>query len=195
MSQYFTENFSILTNERKLALDVFGHKLQFLTNNGLFSCNKVDDASLLLVQSMPACKGFLLDIGCGYGVIGIILAKINEISLFQSDINRVALEYAKKNAALNSVETTLIHSDGFKNITGNFDIITLNPPIHAGKEVMYRLYEESAAFLNPGGSFYVVIQKKHGAESSIKKLQSIYQHVHILYKKKGVYVLQCIVTG
>ena len=190
MNHYFIENPSLLTNERELELEIFDKKFKFLTNNGLFSCDKVDDASITLLKNIPSLKGTLLDLGCGYGTLGIVLAKEYSLDLTMADINGIALDYATRNAKLNHVSTTLIHSDGFKNISDIFNNIVLNPPIHAGKEIMYRMYEESALHLTPGGSLYIVIQKKHGAESTIKKFKETFAHVNVLYKKKGCYVLQ-----
>lgn len=191
MKQYFCENPEILTHEREISINLHGENLRFLTNNGLFSCDKIDENSLLLVKKMPPISGDLLDLGCGYGFIGVALAKKNAIRLTQSDINRVALDYAEKNARLNNVVSEIIHSDSFEKITAIFDNITLNPPIHAGKKTVYGMYEESAAHLRPGGSFFIVIQKKHGAESTLKKLAEIFSTVEILYKKKGCFIIQC----
>jgi len=195
MNHYFIENPTLLTNERELKLEIFGHKFRFLTNNGLFSCDKIDDASLLLIKNMPPIKGALLDLGCGYGVIGTVLAKVHGVKLTQSDVNRVALGYAERNAKLNGVETTIIHSDSFDNISSKFDNIILNPPIHAGKAVMYRMYEDSARHLNPGGALFIVIQKKHGADSTIKKLTDIFADCDVLYKKKGYFIIRCLACG
>ena len=191
-TQYFNENPAILTHERTLKLNIFGMEFRFLTNNGLFSCNKVDAASILLLENIPPLTGHLLDLGCGYGTLGIVLAKVNPVKLTMSDINSIALSYAARNAALNRVEAECIHSDGFESLFGNYDNIVLNPPIHAGKEVMYRLYTGAAAHLTPGGFLYIVIHKKHGAESTIRTLEEIFDECRVLYKKKGLYVLQCI---
>jgi len=193
MNHYFIANQSLLTNERTLTLDIFDMKLKFLVNNGLFSCDKTDDASITLLKNIPPLEGSLLDLGCGYGVLGITLAKKYNLVLTMTDINRIALDYAKKNAKLNQISATLIHSDSFGNITDMFNNIVLNPPIHAGKDIMYRMYEESAQHLTPGGSLYIVIHKKHGAESTIKKLEEIFAYVNVLYKKKGCFVIQSTV--
>jgi len=190
MNHYFLENPDLETLERNLALEIFHTKFRFITHNGLFSCTEIDDASVTLIKSLPPLTGTLLDLGCGYGVLGIVLAKTYPIEVTMADINRTALTYAGKNAKLNQVHATTIHSDSFANISGTFDNIVLNPPIHAGKEVMYRMYEESAQHINPGGALYVVILKKHGAESTLKKLNALFSHVNILYKKKGCYVFQ-----
>ena len=165
-----------------------------MANNGLFSCDKVDAASILLLKHIPPIKGRLLDLGCGYGTLGIVLAKTNAVSLTMSDVNRIALDYAAKNAALNQVEAEVVHSDGFENLNGDYDNIVLNPPIHAGKEVMYRLYVGAAAYLVPGGALYIVIHKKHGAESTLKMLKEIFHDCRVLYKKKGLYVFQCLAS-
>ena len=190
-NQYFNENPAALTHERTLRLNIFGMDFQFLTNNGLFSCEKVDAASILLMENIPPLTGRLLDLGCGYGAIGIVLAKKYPVSLTMSDINRIALEYAAKNAALNRVEARCIHSEGFENLAPEYDNIVLNPPIHAGKEVMYRLYAGAAAHLATVGALYIVIHKKHGAESTIKLLQGLFGQCCTLYKKKGLYILKC----
>jgi len=190
MNHYFIENSSLLTNERELELEIFDIKFRFLTNNGLFSCDKIDEASITLLKNILPLKGTLLDLGCGYGTLGIVLAKKYGLDLTMADINGIALDYATKNAKLNQVSVMPIHSDGFTNINGIFDNIVLNPPIHAGKETMYRMYEESVLHLASDGSLYIVIQKKHGAESTIKKFEDIFAQVDVLYKKKGCYVLQ-----
>jgi len=190
MNHYFTENPSLLTDERTLELEIFDMHFKFLANNGLFSCDKVDDASITLLKNIPPLEGTLLDLGCGYGTLGIVLAKKYDVQLTVADINSIALDYATRNAKLNEVAATPIHSDSFANITGVFSNIVLNPPIHAGKETMYKMYIESAQHLTPGGALYIVIQKKHGAESTIKKLGDIFAQVNILYKKKGCFVIQ-----
>jgi len=190
MNHYFIENRELLTNERLLELDIFDAKFKFLSNNGLFACDKVDEASVTLLKNIPPLEGKLLDIGCGYGTLGIVLAKMYGAELTMADINPIALEYAEKNARLNGISATFVHSDSFSNITEKFDNIVLNPPIHAGKEVMYRMYKESAMHLLPGGSLYIVIQKKHGAETTLVKFKEIFSQVNVLYKKKGCYVIQ-----
>ena len=192
MNHYFIENPSLLTQERQLVLEIFGMNFKFLTNNGLFSCNKIDEVSQILLEQMPPIEGDLLDLGCGYGVLGIVLSKKNNVNLTMSDVNSLALDYAIKNAKLNQVTATAIHSDGFANIKGLYHHITLNPPIHAGKEVMYRMYKEATEHLHVDGSLYIVIQKKHGAESTQKKLLELFKDCHTLYKKKGVLVYQAV---
>jgi len=191
-NQYFNENPTALTRDRILPLNIFGHSFTFLSNSGLFSCEKVDAASILLMENIPPLTGSLLDLGCGYGPIGTVLGKVYPVQVTMSDVNRIALEYAAKNARRNGVTAQVVHSDGFENLSHDYDSIVLNPPIHAGKEVMHRLYYGAAKHLAPGGAFYIVIHKKHGAESTINTLAEIFISCLTLYKKKGLYVLKCV---
>ena len=192
MKQYFEENEALVQDEVKISLEKFGHRFVFFSKKGLFSHNEVDWVSIALIENIPKISGKLLDLGCGYGAVGIILGKINNVTLFGCDINRFAVETAKKNAVLNMVEATYFLSDSFSSVVGTFETIALNPPIHAGKEVVYRMFREATNHLAKKGAFYVVIQKKHGAATAIGELTNIYQTVNTLYKKKGVFVLECI---
>jgi len=196
VSHYFIENPQLLTHERKLHLKIFNLEFEFLTNNGFFSHTEIDSASQILLEYMPPIQGSLLDLGCGYGVLGIVLAKKNKVTLTISDINSLALEYAIKNAKKNNVEARAIHSNSFSAFSSDdkFNHIVLNPPIHAGKNVMYHMYEESAKHLHIGGALYIVIHKKHGAESTLKKLSEIFTTCQTLYKKKGLFVFKGTVS-
>jgi 16S rRNA (guanine1207-N2)-methyltransferase len=194
MKHYFIENNDLPIAEHILPLTIFGQNFSFLTCNGLFSYEKVDGASILLLEVLQASQPFsgkILDLGCGYGLLGIVLAKIHALTVTLSDTNKTACLYAEKNVKRNFIQAEVLHSNGFAAIDKHFDHIVCNPPIHAGKDVVYRLYEESAAFLLPGGALYIVIQKKHGAETTLVFLSKIFDDVKILHKRKGYYVLRC----
>ena len=191
MKQYFQENKDLSADEIQIRMTRYGHDFIFHSRRGLFSHDGVDSVSLILVDNMPGIEGELLDLGCGYGVVGIMLARINRhVNLTGCDINGIALEMAKKNAAINEVRAKYLHSDCFDGISGLFDTIALNPPVHAGKEVMYRMFAGAKEHLTPNGVFYIVIQKKHGAESCLRYLREIYEHSEPVYKKKGIYVIE-----
>lgn len=199
MKQYFIANPDIARNEQFLSFDYAGFPFRLTTTAGLFSYEKPDAASLLLIdvmrKSLPPLAGNVLDLGCGYGLIGILMAKTHAAQhgfrLFMSDTNEIACTYAKKNAQAHHIPVTVIHSDGFAQINDKFNHITLNPPIHAGKETMYRLYQECADALLPNGTLYIVIQKKHGALTTQNFLSTIFKSITILHKHKGFYVLSC----
>jgi 16S rRNA (guanine1207-N2)-methyltransferase len=132
-----------------------------------------------------------LDLGCGYGSIGLVLNKVFGLEVDMIDVNDRAIELAKANIETNHVQATIFHSDGFNQIQKSYDLIVSNPPIRVGKTKLYELLSETKNHLNVGGNFTFVINKKHGAESALKHVQSIYQKVAILGKDKGFYVITC----
>ena len=107
-----------------------------------------------------------------------------------SDVNGRALALAERNSRANGVEAACVLSDGFEGLEGPFDAVVLNPPIHAGKSVIFGLYEGAFSHLREKGRLFVVIQKKHGAESTIARLEELFGGCEILYRKKGMYVLE-----
>jgi 16S rRNA (guanine1207-N2)-methyltransferase len=135
----------------------------------------------------------VLDLGCGYGVVGIVLAKIFASHVTLADCNPRALELAEKNARTNGVQAAILLSDGYENITGTFGTIALNPPIHAGKAVLARLFDGAAAHLNTGGKFYFVMLDKHGAQNTAKEMAARFGNCETRYRKKGTNVFVCTV--
>lgn len=193
MNHYFSSNSNLEDNKEIIQYNYKDIKLKFHTNSGVFSRKNVDAGSITLVENIDYLHGNVLDLGCGYGFIGITLRKLfKDINLTMADVNERAVDLARKNAELNNVSADIIVSDGFENIDKIFDNIILNPPIRAGKEIIYKLYKDSHDNLNIDGSFYIVIKTKHGAKSHIKELKNIFGNCHIVYKKKGDYVLRCV---
>jgi 16S rRNA (guanine1207-N2)-methyltransferase len=191
-NHYFTDSPELQNDEKSFTLRIGGEELTFFSNAGMFSHGEPDPNSLMLIREITACDGMkLLDLGCGYGLIGVTLGKLCNITVTMSDVNSNAIIYAEKNAKINGINARLFKSDGFTEISENFDIITLNPPIHAGKEVCYRLYEETAKHLEPNGSFYIVIMDKHGKNSHIKKLREIFPNVDMIKRQSGINIIKC----
>ena len=158
----------------------------------MFSKKKIDFGSDLLIQSIPPTNGAILDIGCGYGVIGISLAAVNPDSKINLiDINERAVDLANRNIEMNGiVNAKALCSDGFANVSCTYDLIVSNPPIRTGKRVIYPIFENSIYFLNPSGSIYLVIQKKQGAQSAIAKLESVYGNCEVVNKDGGYWILK-----
>jgi len=194
MNHYFKSNVNLKHKEIEIEYVYKLTKFSLITDIGVFSKGGVDCATNILLEHLPDLSGRTLDIGCGYGCIGIVLAKIygENIKITMSDVNERALELAKKNAKKNNITAEIIKSDGFENISENFDNIILNPPIHAGKAVIYKIYEDVHNHLNPNGRFFIVIQKKHGALSHKEKLDEIFgkENCSVLYSKKGFFVFE-----
>ncbi len=194
MSHYFTNEKDLKEAEKELIFYFGGEKCIFKTNSGMFSNDNIDEGSTILLDNIKDLSGDVLDLGCAYGLVGITVLKcFDKIkSVTMSDVNLRATEYAKINLNLNNVEADVILSDCFDNIGKNFDNIILNPPIHAGKLVIFKMYEESFNHLNDGGRLLIVIRQKHGAKSTIKKLSEVFNEVNILYKSKGVFVVEAV---
>ncbi|MDR2647298.1 MAG: methyltransferase [Oscillospiraceae bacterium] len=192
MTHYFLDDPTLADDYRDFMYYYGETSFVFTSNSGVFSHGGVDEATNLLIKNIPPLRGSLLDLGCGYGAIGIVLAKMFALTLTQSDVNPRALRLAEKNCAQNNVAATVLLSDCFANIGGKFDAITLNPPIHAGKSVVYALFEGAKAHLNAGGRFYVVMLEKHGAKTAAKKLTELFGNCGILCRKKGVFVFEML---
>nr|WP_246031890.1 methyltransferase [Salibacterium salarium] len=166
--------------------------MTFVSDHGVFSKNEVDFGSRTLVDafSWPDEDGDVLDMGCGYGPIGISLAVETERQVWLADINQRALQLTEKNSDVYGLENTIvINSDLFSSVEKkDFVSILTNPPIRAGKQIVYTLFEKAYRHLRSGGSLWVVIQKKQGAPSAKEKLSSIFDEVHLIKKNKGYYV-------
>lgn len=194
MDHYYSSNPTSVSEERVLKYNIKDKCLEFISDNGVFSKGRIDFATdfLLNVISKEEISGRVLDVGCGYGVIGITLSKLFDVSITMLDINNRALGLAKRNAIKNGVKNIeVVESDGFEKIKEKFDVIVTNPPIRAGKAVIYEMYREAKNHLNIGGKFYLVINKKHGAPSTIKYLEELFESVEILDKKAGFNVIKC----
>lgn len=192
MEHYYTQKPTVSHDENKVHFKVKDIELELITDAGVFSKRRVDFGSNLLINSVPQTTGKILDLGCGYGVIGISLSLLNPSSdVTMVDINERAVELANRNIKLNNIKNAkAIQSDGFEKVVGKFDVIVSNPPIRAGKKVIYPLFEQSIDFLNTNGAIYLVIQKKQGANSAFDKLESIYGNCEVINKDAGYWILK-----
>ena len=196
MSHYFINDDSLKKELKYINYTFKGNTFKFATHAGIFSKEHVDGATDILLNTISAVPvrattgTAVLDMGCGYGCIGIVLAKTYSLKLTATDINPAAVELTRLNCKLNGVEADVTESDGFNRINGDFDAIVINPPIHAGKSVTYKMYEDSIKHLTAGGKLYVVTFKKHGAESTLAKIREVFDgRTEVIYKKKGIYVI------
>lgn len=170
-------------------------RFRFKTDNGVFSKREVDFGSQLLIETftLPEVEGPILDVGCGYGPIGLSIAKLDQQRFVHMvDVNERALLLAKENAELNQISNVKIYeSDRLQNVTeGNFAAILTNPPIRAGKKVVHEIFEQSYDHLKENGELWVVIQKKQGAPSAIEKLKELFSEVETVDKEKGYFIIK-----
>ncbi len=165
-----------------------GVTVEFEVAPGLFSYEEVDKGTKLLIEyaEIPE-QGIVLDIGCGYGAIGITLAKINpRLRVYMVDINKDAVKLAKRNVKRNKVEdrVVVLHGDLYEPVKGlKFDAIYSNPPLAAGMDTVLRIVEEAPNYLNPGGTLQVVVRK--GAETVRKAMERTFGNVKKLVAKSG----------
>jgi 16S rRNA (guanine1207-N2)-methyltransferase len=190
-SHYFIDDPTLPDDFKHFAFYFHNLSFKFTSNSGVFSHGHVDPESDLLLRQIPPLQGTLLDLGCGCGVIGIALCKAYNLSITLADVNPRALKCAEINCQINDVKANILSSDGFEQIPDKFNTITLNPPIHAGKKVLHRLFAGAKEHLAEGGAFYIVILEKHGAKITARHLQEVFGVCEVLYKKKGEYVLRC----
>lgn len=191
---YFTSKPGTPHNVKLLEFQFRGQTLRFYTDAGVFSRERVDYGSEVLLKALPPLQGKVLDLGCGYGALGVTLAKLNpEAQVTMVDVNERAAELAAKNLELNQVNNArVLVSDGFANVTGTYDYIISNPPIRAGKKVFYPWFEAAPSFLNPRGCLCIVIQKKQGAPSAEAKFKEIFGNCSALDKSGGYWILRSI---
>ena len=190
---YYTRNPASESRPVDCEYSYRGIPLTFRTDAGVFSKGEVDTGTDLLLKALPEeMSGEILDLGCGWGVIGISVArKWPEAKVTMADVNLRALELSRENAKRNRADVVCAESDGMAAFEGRtFDAVITNPPIRAGKQVIYQMFADAAKCLKPGGALYLVIRKQQGAESCIKYLETIYGKVEKLDKSGGFWVLK-----
>ncbi|WP_096422048.1 class I SAM-dependent methyltransferase [Streptococcus oralis] len=190
---YYAENPDAAHDIHELRVELLGHKMTFLTDAGVFSKKMVDFGSQLLLKCLEVEKGErVLDVGCGYGPLGISLVKAYGVQATMVDINNRALDLARQNAERNKVEATIFQSNVYEQVEGEFDHVISNPPIRAGKQVVHEIIEKSREFLKDGGDLTIVIQKKQGAPSAKSKMEDVFGNCEIIKKDKGYYILRSV---
>ena len=191
--QYYTREPGSESRPAECSYSYRGNTLRFTTDAGVFSRGELDTGTRLLLEALPEeMTGEILDLGCGWGPIGIsIKAAWPETDVTMVDVNLRALAWSRENAKTNGAEVKILESDGFAGLAGrSFDAVITNPPIRAGKAVIYRMFSDARTYLKPGGSLYLVIRKQQGAESCIRYLQTLYCSVEKLERSGGFWVLQ-----
>ena len=197
MSHYFQNDPNLASNLKKISFDINGIHMSLWTDNGVFSKSRVDEGSLAFLKVLLPLNltGKILDLGCGYGTIGLTIAVSSlQARIDLADINTRALALCEKNAedlGL-SQRVTILQSDIYENIEGPYDSIVVNPPIRAGKRVTYAMYEGAKQRLIDGGSLFVVIRKAQGAPSASAYIEDLFGNITLLKRDKGYYIYQAI---
>lgn len=194
-NHYYSENPMLDHKLEEWSFELRGKKFQFLTDSGVFSRNTVDFGSRVLIdafewEALPT--GRLLDVGCGYGPIGLSLATVTGRTVEMIDVNQRAVALAQENAKRNQIQQVDIHpSNIYETLTEKeYAAIVSNPPIRAGKKVVHEILSGAHPLLAVGGTLTVVIQKKQGAPSAEKKMLEVFGNVEIVTKDKGYCILK-----
>ncbi|MBU1975437.1 MAG: methyltransferase [Nanoarchaeota archaeon] len=161
---------------------------------GIFGKDKLDNATKLLIENAKIEQRWkLLDLGCGYGVVGLAMKRISpDLEVWMSDVNERAIELAEKNANKLKLDTTVISSDIFSNIPDEFDCILLNPPYAAGRKLCFKMINDSFSHLKKKGWFQLVARHNKGGKVLGEYMHEIFGNVDVVAKKGGfrVYISQ-----
>lgn len=196
---YYSENPDIEHQERKWNFNLLGNEFRFVTDNGVFSKRTVDFGSRTLLEALEESHlfdemdGKVLDVGCGYGPIGLAIAKkYPQLEVDMVDVNNLALDLAKENAGTNGIHNVNIFASNVYQqiIPTDYSAIVSNPPIRAGKKVVHEILEGAFDHLKDGGTLTVVIQKKQGAPSAKKKMEEVFGNCQMIARNKGYQILQ-----
>jgi len=192
MDQYFTREPSSESRPVICEFEDRGRKYVFETDAGVFSRGEVDQGTEILLKALPDLDGDILDLGCGWGVVGTCLKGRNpDARIVMVDVNLRALELSRKNLSRNGASAEVLESDGFEGIRDRtFDAVVTNPPIRAGKEKVYEMLGDAARSLKSGGQLFVVIRKQQGAESCMRYLKTLFDEVEKIDRSAGYWVLQ-----
>ncbi|MCK5282832.1 MAG: class I SAM-dependent methyltransferase [Nanoarchaeota archaeon] len=190
MEHYFSKKPTSIPKDNTIQYRYNSIDFKFITSSSVFSKKKVDKGTNLLIkESKIAQKAKILDIGCGYGPVGIVLSRIHpETQITMSDINERAISLAKKNLKLNNTGAAIVKSGLYDNIEGKFDIILSNPPQSAGKKLCFKLIEESIKHLNKNGSLQLVARHNKGGKDLSKKMEEIFGNLKTLGRQSGYHV-------
>ena len=192
MTHYYTDNKDLPSLRREFDYYFDNESFRFTTDNGVFSKGGVDYGSYILLKSIHglALGKRVLDLGCGYGPIGIILKRFQpETEIEMVDVNSRAVELAELNCRNNKTDIKVHLCDDILTLDGRFDTVVLNPPIRAGKEVIYGLYAKAKEKLNENGHLYIVVRKKQGALSHKKELETLFKEVAVIASDSGYLVI------
>ena len=192
MSHYFENDQNLPSNLKKTTTTLFDQNYIFYTDNGIFAKRGLDYGSRLLLESLPyeELNGPILDVGCGYGVLGIVVNKKTNLEVDMIDVNRRALHLSKRNIKENKCSNiNAFESNCYEKVTRKYQTIITNPPIRAGKKVVYEILLKAKDYLMNEGTLYLVIRKEEGTKSVISDLKNYYD-VSIVNKSKGFFIIK-----
>ena len=187
MEHYFTNNEDLESKIKEINYNILDKKFTFYTDLGVFSKDKVDYGTDLLLKTYlnNHNESFkVLDVGCGYGVIGLVIESITNSKVDMIDINKRSVHLSKMNIKKFGSNNNVFYSDAYSEVNDTYDIVITNPPIRVGNDKLLEILIDAKKHLNEKGELWYVIRKDQGGITIMKKLESIY-NIEIKEKKKG----------
>jgi 16S rRNA (guanine1207-N2)-methyltransferase len=189
---YFSADPAVAFKRAPVHASVWGVELDLTSGSGVFAQGRVDiGTAVLFRETEPPAGGRILDLGCGYGVIGLAVAATSDAEVTAVDVNERAVLLANENAAALGV------ADRFRATTpdgvpddATYDEIWSNPPIRIGKEALHELLLTWLPRLAPGGRAVMVVGKNLGADSLQRWLAEQGYPTERIASAKGFRVLE-----
>ena len=191
MNHYFTDNSDLKSELKNIVYRINDNVFNFTSDNGVFCKDRIDFGSDLLVKNYlknAAQNLDILDVGCGYGFMGLVIAKLTNSHVDLIDINKRALHLCEMNIKSLKVDANCFYSNIYENVSNKYDVIITNPPIRAGKKVVYGILKEALNHMKPNGELWFVIRKNQGALSAIKDISDLYDCT-VVDKAKGFLII------
>ena len=192
MEHYFTNNENLKSEIKELSYSYDNYVFSFLSDNGVFSKERLDYGSRFLLETYLknhiSKPNNFLDVGCGYGFLGICLSKILDVKGTMIDVNKRAVHLTKRNIEGNKVDCEAFVSNVYEEVKDKYDLIITNPPIRAGKKVLIDILDGSKEYLTKNGECWFVMRKDHGVKTMIKTLENSFK-CQIIDKSKGFYIV------
>lgn len=204
MAHYFSPTPETPSERQMIEARIHGIDFRFVSDTQVFSRRHVDFGTRLMIDTVISDlsarelrRGRLLDLGCGYGVVGIVMKRVfPAMDVILADVNERAVELSKENAKSNQCTfLNISESDGFESIEGDFQVVLTNPPVRAGKATVFSFYAGASEHLVPGGVLYVVLQKKQGALSSLNRLTELFGNCEVIEKDSGYWVMRSVTAS
>lgn len=190
---YYSKDPSSKSEVQTLSYEVGGRTYTFFSDHSVFSIQRVDPGSDLLIRTILKDQEHtekILDLGCGYGPIGLVLADQLGAEATLMDINERAMDLARRGAAANHITAEVVTED--KVTDQDYTLVATNPPIRAGKSTVYHFFALAHAHLAEGGALYVVIRKQQGADSAVKELKRVFGNCATIGRQSGYHILKSI---
>ena len=193
MSHYFDHDPDVASAPKTVRLDLPDVSVELVTDRGVFSGDRVDAGTKLLLLEAPAPGGEardVLDLGCGYGPIAVVVARRTPgATVWAVDVNERALALCRANAEAAGV--TNVRAVTADDIPADvaFDAVYSNPPIRIGKVALHELLDRWLGRLRTGGTAYLVVHKHLGSDSLARRLTDRGHPVERLQSRMGYRIL------